>query len=98
MLINIKKNISNLIRRFFNIIEFAREKIKELYAKVLAVYMENERFPIKETFDSKPQFYAATKKANEVMGYSYYKMFKINFVFMRFYSLWTLGKTRFIDI
>ena len=87
-----RKYFQSNLKGFFNIIEFAREKkIKELLcASTSSIYGEQEKFPIKETFDSsKPiQFYAATKKANEVMGYSYYKMFKINFVFMRFFTVY----------
>ena len=78
---------SNLLG-FFNVIEIARKKgIKEiLAASTSSVYGDQNKFPIKENFEtSKPiQFYAATKKSNEVMAYSYSKMFKMNFVFMRF--------------
>ena len=82
---------SNLLG-FFNVIEIARKNnIKEiLAASTSSVYGDQNKFPIKENFDtSKPiQFYAATKKSNEVMGYSYYKMFKMNFVFMRFFTVY----------
>ena len=82
---------SNLLG-FFNVIEMARKNnIKEiLAASTSSVYGDQNKFPIKENFDtSKPiQFYAATKKSNEVMGYSYYKMFKMNFVFMRFFTVY----------
>ena len=69
------------------------KKIKEiLCASTSSVYGDQKIFPIKENFEtSEPiQFYAATKKSNEVMGYSYNKMFNINFVFMRFYCIWSL--------
>jgi len=83
--------LSNL-QGFFNVLEFARErKIKELLcASTSSVYGDQKIYPIKEKFEtSKPiQFYAATKKANEVMAYSYHKMFKINFVFMRFFTVY----------
>ena len=76
---------------FFNIIEFARgRKIKELLcASTSSIYGDQKKFPLKEKYEtSNPiQFYAATKKANEVMGYSYKKMFNINFVFMRFFTV-----------
>ena len=82
---------SNLLG-FFNVIEIARKNnIKEiLAASTSSVYGDQNKLPIKENFEtSKPiQFYAATKKSNEVMAYSYSKMFKINFVFMRFFTVY----------
>ena len=80
------------IRGFFNILEVSRlNKISEvLAASSSSVYGEQSKFPIKESYEnSKPiQFYAATKKSNEVMAYSYYKMFKINFILMRFFTVY----------
>ena len=77
---------------FFNILEVSRlNKISEvLAASSSSVYGEQSKFPIKESYEnSKPiQFYAATKKSNEVMAYSYYKMFKINFILMRFFTVY----------
>ena len=82
---------SNLLG-FFHVIEIARKNgIKEiLAASTSSVYGDQKKFPIKENFEtSKPiQFYAATKKSNEVMAYSYSKMFKMNFVFMRFFTVY----------
>ena len=90
--INPSTYFENNLRGFFNIIEFARKKkIKEiLCASTSSVYGDQKIFPIKENFEtSQPiQFYAATKKSNEVMGYSYNKMFNINFVFMRFFTVY----------
>jgi UDP-glucuronate 4-epimerase len=82
---------SNLLG-FFNILEVSRlNKISEiLAASSSSVYGDQSKFPIKESYEnSKPiQFYAATKKSNEIMAYSYYKMFKLNFVFMRFFTVY----------
>ena len=82
---------SNLLG-FFNILEVSRlNKISEiLAASSSSVYGDQSKFPIKENYEnSKPiQFYAATKKSNEIMAYSYYKMFKVNFVFMRFFTVY----------
>ena len=90
--INPKTYFDNNLKVFFNIIEFARKnKITEiLCASTSSIYGDQKKFPIKEKFEtSRPiQFYAATKKSNEVMAYSYYKMFKINFVFMRFFTVY----------
>lgn len=77
---------------FFNILEIAREKnIKEiLSASSSSVYGNQKKIPLVENFDSSNplQFYAATKKSNEVMASSYNKMFNINFVFMRFFTVY----------
>ena len=77
---------------FFNILEVSKKyNINEiLAASTSSVYGDQTKFPIKENYEnSKPiQFYAATKKSNEVMAYSYYKMFNINFVFMRFFTVY----------
>ncbi len=82
---------SNLLG-FFNILEVSRlNNISEiLAASSSSVYGDQSKFPIKECYEnSKPiQFYAATKKSNEIMAYSYYKMFKLNFVFMRFFTVY----------
>lgn len=90
--INPSTYFKNNLNGFFNVIEFARKKeIKEvLCASTSSVYGDQKKFPIKETFEtSKPiQFYAATKKSNEVMGYSYHKMFDLNFVFLRFFTVY----------
>ena len=60
---------------FFNILEVSRKnKIKHLvYASTSSVYGDNDKFPLKENFDtSNPlSFYAATKKSNEVMAHSF---------------------------
>ena len=45
------------------------------------------------TTDNPIQFYAATKKANEVMAYSYSKLYKIKHRFKILYCLWSLGQT-----
>jgi UDP-glucuronate 4-epimerase len=77
---------------FFNVLETSRlNNVSEVIAaSSSSVYGEQSKFPIKESYEnSKPiQFYAATKKSNEVMAYSYYKMFKMNFVFMRFFTVY----------
>ena len=90
--VNPSTYFENNLKGFFNIIEFARKrKIKELLcASTSSIYGDQKIFPIKENFEtSRPiQFYAATKKSNEVMAYSYHKMFKMNFVFMRFFTVY----------
>jgi UDP-glucuronate 4-epimerase len=89
---NPRSYMNSNLNGFFNVLEIAREKkIKEIIsASSSSVYGNQKKFPIKESYNSSEpiQFYAATKKCNEVMAYSYFKMFKINFVFMRFFTVY----------
>lgn len=82
---------TNLIG-FFNILEGCRlNNIKNLiYASSSSVYGESKDFPYKETrMINKPlQFYAATKICNEVMAYSYSKLYKIKTVGLRFFTVY----------
>ena len=82
---------SNLLG-FFNILEVCRNlKIKELlYASTSSVYGDNKKMPFLENHDtSLPiQFYAATKKSNEVMAHSYAKMFDVNSIGVRFFTVY----------
>ena len=82
---------SNLLG-FFNILEVCRNlKIKELiYASTSSVYGDNKKMPFLENHDtSLPiQFYAATKKCNEVMAHSYAKMFSVNSIGVRFFTVY----------
>jgi UDP-glucuronate 4-epimerase len=82
---------SNLLG-FFNVLEVCRNlKIKELlYASTSSVYGDNKKMPFLENHDtSLPiQFYAATKKCNEVMAHSYAKMFGVNSIGVRFFTVY----------
>ena len=46
--------------------------------------------PLKETMntDNPKSFYAATKKSNEIMSYSYSKVYKMNIVGLRFFTVY----------
>ena len=82
---------SNLIG-FFNILENCKNfKIRRLiFASSSSVYGDQIKSPFKETFttDKPIQFYAATKKANEVMAYSFCKLYKIEMVGCRFFTVY----------
>ena len=82
---------SNLLG-FFNILEVCRNlKINELlFASTSSVYGDSKKIPFLENDNtSSPiQFYAATKKSNEVMAYSYAKMFGINSIGVRFFTVY----------
>ncbi len=82
---------SNL-RGFFNILEASRfNKIKHLvFASTSSVYGENKSFPLKESFNTdKPiSFYAATKKSNEIMAYSYSYIYSLPCTAVRFFTVY----------
>ena len=73
----VKTNING----FFNILESCRKnKIKHLiFASTSSVYGANNKFPQKEEYntDHPLSFYAATKKSNEVMAFSYSNIYKL---------------------
>jgi UDP-glucuronate 4-epimerase len=89
---NPKKYFDSNLLGFFNIIECAKEfKIKHfIYASTSSVYGDNNKLPSKEKFNTdKPlSFYAATKKCNEVIAYSYSNMFNLPTTGLRFFTVY----------
>jgi len=77
---------------FTNILEFSRERsIKHLvYASTSSVYGANKKIPYVENdrTDQPIQFYAATKKANELMAHSYSHLFGIPTSGLRFFTVY----------
>ena len=84
--------LENNITGFFNILEFSREfNIKHLiFASTSSVYGNAKSFPLTEeqNTDKPLSFYAATKKSNEVMAYSYSNMYKIPITGLRFFTVY----------
>ena len=84
--------LENNITGFFNILEFSREfNIKHLiFASTSSVYGNAKSFPLTEEHNTdKPlSFYAATKKSNEVMAYSYSNIYKIPITGLRFFTVY----------
>ncbi|MDA8709805.1 NAD-dependent epimerase [Gammaproteobacteria bacterium] len=82
---------SNLLG-FTSILEFARNfKVNHLvYASTSSVYGLNENLPFSEKniADHPIQFYAATKRANELMAHSYSSLFKIPSTGLRFFTVY----------
>ena len=82
---------SNLIG-FANILEACRHnKILHLtYASTSSVYGANTRQPFKESHnvDHPLQFYAATKRANELMAHSYSNLFNLPTTGLRFFTVY----------
>ena len=82
---------SNLVG-FANVLENCKcYKIKNLiFASTSSVYGSNKKMPYKESdrTDSPIQFYAATKKSNEVMAHSYSHLYNINIKGLRFFTVY----------
>ena len=87
-----EKYFSTNIKGFFNILEISRENnIKHLItASSSSVYGNQKTFPINEKSNTdKPlSFYAATKKSNEIMAYSFSNLFKIPITCLRIFTVY----------
>ena len=77
---------------FTNILECCKEfKIKHLlYASSSSVYGLSKKFPLseKDNVDNPISVYAATKKSNELMAYTYSHLFKIPTSGLRFFTVY----------
>lgn len=82
---------SNLVG-FFNILEACRHYPVEhlVYASSSSVYGANEKVPFstEDKVDSPLSLYAATKKSNELMAYSYSKLYEIASTGLRFFTVY----------
>ncbi len=82
---------SNLIG-FFNILEACRNfPVKHLvYASSSSVYGANKKVPFSEDdrVDSPVSLYAATKKSNELLAYTYSHLYKIPSSGLRFFTVY----------
>tara|TARA_X000000950_G_scaffold24213_1_gene25918 strand:+ start:790 stop:1749 length:960 start_codon:yes stop_codon:yes gene_type:complete len=87
-----QKYFDNNILGFFNLIEFARKyNIKNIVsASSSSVYGENKKIPFseKDRVDNLTQFYAATKRSNEIIGKVYSRIYKMNFTFLRLFTVY----------
>jgi UDP-glucuronate 4-epimerase len=83
--------IDNNITVFLNILESARSlKIKKiLYASSSSVYGDCSDKLLNELSKENPaQFYAISKKTNELMASAYSQLFKLNLVGIRFFTVY----------
>ena len=82
---------SNLVG-FANLLECCRNyKIKHLvYASTSSVYGANTKSPFceKDNVDHQIQYYAATKRANELMAHSYSCLFDLKTTGLRFFTVY----------
>ena len=90
--VNPEKYLEANVLGYYNILELCRaNKIKHLIlASSSSVYGDNKNFPLKEdnNTDFPISFYAATKKTNEVMSYSYSYIYKIKITVVRFFTVY----------
>jgi UDP-glucuronate 4-epimerase len=91
-IINPYSYIDNNIVAFNNILHLSKNyKIKHfIYASSSSVYGANKKIPFseKDSTDHPLQLYAATKKANELMAYSYSSLYKIPTTGIRFFTVY----------
>ena len=84
--------INNNIIGFFNILESCKLlKAKHLiFASTSSVYGNNNKLPLKEVSntDRPESFYAATKKSNELMAYSYSRLYNIPCTGLRLFTVY----------
>ena len=82
---------SNLVG-FFNILEGCRHyPVQHLvYASSSSVYGGNTKIPfcVEDQVDKPVSLYAATKKSNELMAYSYSKLYGIKLTGLRFFTVY----------
>ena len=89
---NPKSYFKNNLEVFFNILEVSRlYKINHLmFASTSSVYGESLNYPSKENSNTdKPlSFYAATKKSNEILAYTYSNIYKLPCTGLRFFTVY----------
>ena len=91
-LINPSSYIESNVQGFLNVLEGCRAtSIKHLvFASSSSVYGANTKLPFDENdrTDTPVSLYAATKKANELMAYSYSSLYKIRTTGLRFFTVY----------
>lgn len=91
-LTNPQAYISSNVEGFVNILELSKKyKIyKLIYASSSSVYGDNKKIPSSEIdkTDSQISLYGATKKSNELMAHAYYKLYGLESVGLRFFSVY----------
>jgi len=89
--INPRKYINSNVNGFFNILEIARKfNVKKIiYGSSSSVYGDTNKFPITEKDNLKPiSTYSLTKKLNEELASMYSKLYNLNLVGLRFFTVY----------
>ena len=89
---NPKLYVDSNVHGFFNILELCRQfAVKNLiFASSSSIYGNSVQIPFEENqkTDSPVSLYAATKKSNELMAYTYSHLFGITCVGLRFFTVY----------
>ncbi|MDQ3020533.1 MAG: GDP-mannose 4,6-dehydratase [Bacteroidota bacterium] len=89
---NPEVSIRNNINAFFNLLECCKKNpVKSLiYASSSSVYGNNKKTPfsIENNVDHPVSLYAATKKSNELMAYTYHHLYNIPMTGLRFFTVY----------
>ena len=84
------ETINNNVIAYLNVLEFAKERfIKNIFfASSSSVYGNLKKFNEKASVYETTSIYASTKLYNEIISYTYHHLYKINFIGMRFFSIY----------
>ncbi len=89
---NPEVSIRNNINAFFNLLECCKsyEVKKLIFASSSSVYGNNSKTPssIEDNVDNPVSLYAATKKSNELMAYTYQHLYKFSVTGLRFFTVY----------
>ncbi|MEG0795510.1 MAG: NAD-dependent epimerase/dehydratase family protein [Odoribacter sp.] len=84
--------VESNIAGFLNLLESCRRYAcpRLIYASSSSVYGNSNEVPFKESArtDTPVSIYAATKKANELMAYSYSQLYKLQTIGLRFFTVY----------
>lgn len=86
-----EKYFNTNIAGFFNICSLSRKyNVKKIfYASSSSVYGDSKELPVKETYTTNPlNYYAISKENNEKTAHFFSKISKINFIGLRFFSIY----------
>lgn len=85
-------SLKNNIDTFFNLLECCRNSNVSslLYASSSSVYGNSAKIPfsVNDNVDHPVSLYAATKKANELMAYTYHHLYGIHVTGLRFFTVY----------
>lgn len=89
---NPRAYVESNVDAFLNVLEACRRHphIPLTFASSSSIYGTNTKIPFKETdlSDHPASFYGATKKANELMAFSYHHMYGIKATGLRFFTVY----------
>ena len=89
---NPEVSIRNNVIAFFNLLECCKNySVKKLiYASSSSVYGNNSKIPssTEDNVDNPVSLYAATKKSNELMAFTYQHLYKFSTIGLRFFTVY----------